>query len=109
MSVVTLSLVILPEDLEDSLAEAATLSAEAKQEVLETFKDTERMFSKGDIAKLPRAYFADVTGDDGIRYDVAEFVVTSRYKTGGEQWVEGGRFRINLTKLTRDMSSFLGE
>jgi hypothetical protein len=40
---------------------------------------------------------------------VAEFVVTSRYKTGGEQWVEGGRFRINLTKLTRDMSSFLGE
>jgi len=105
MSVVTLSLVILPEELTEYLDEASILTTDEKKEILDTFKDTERVFFTGQVSKLPNATFSRMTGDDGIKYDVIDFTITSRYIISGEYWIEGDRFRINLTQFTRDLSS----
>jgi len=105
MSVITLSLVVSKKNRAEARAMAAQLTERQKDAAEQEFKALESYMVTRDLKDKLWATFTDMTGDDRVKYENAEFQVSDRYTVDGDTWVEGRRFRVNISQFTRDMLS----
>jgi len=105
MSVITLSVVVSKKDRAEARAAAATMPEWQKEAAVRDIKALESHMVKRDLKDKLWASFTNLTGDDRVKYENAEFQVSDRYTVDGDTWVEGRRFRVNISQFTRDMHS----
>jgi len=105
MSVITLSLVVSKKNRAEARAMAAQLTERQKDAAEQEFKALESYMVTRDLKDKLWATFTGMTGDDRVKYENAEFQVSDRYTVDGDTWVEGRRFRVNISQFTRDMLS----
>lgn len=109
MAVITLTLSFTPENLAEANAQSAMMSFAEKNAAIRGMRDEEFFLGEEKLSRklvltVPRA-----EGDDGLIYEDVEFVISDRYTVDGNLWVEGRKFRMNISERTRAALSLLGE